>query len=94
MVFGVCLVTRLVVRNLSTSSTVESVEQLFSRFGAVQSIDLAIDVMTGRCGGFGYVRLAEVEAGSAVAALDGLRVDGRALRVSLEQKSLQQGVEH
>ena len=42
--------------------------------------------MTGRCVGFGYVYLAETEAGSAVAALDGLRVDGRALRVSLEQK--------
>lgn len=85
--------TRLVIRNLSTASTVESVEQLFSRFGAVQSIDLATDVMTGRCGGFGYVRLAEAEAGSAVAALDGLRVDGRALRVSLEQKGLQQAAE-
>ncbi len=46
--------------------------------------------MTGRCGGFGYVRLAEVEAGSAVAALDGLRVDGRLLRVSIEQKGLAQ----
>ncbi len=78
--------TRLVVRNLSTTSTVESLERLFSRFGAVQSIHLATDVMTGRCGGFGYVRLAEDEAGSAVAALDGLRVDGRALRVSLELK--------
>lgn len=81
--------TKLVVRNLSTTSTVESVEQLFSRFGAVRSIDLATDVMTGRCAGFGYVRLAETEAGSAVAALDGLRVDGRALSVSLEQKALQ-----
>lgn len=82
--------TRLVIRNLSTASTVESVARLFSQFGAVQSIDLATDVMTGRCGGFGYVRLAEVEAGSAVAALDGLRVDGRLLRVSIEQKNLAQ----
>lgn len=81
--------TRLVVRNLSTTSTVESVAKLFSRFGAVQSIDLAIDVMTGRCGGFGYVRLAETEAGSAVAALDGFHLDGQALRVSLEQKTPQ-----
>ena len=85
--------TRLVVRNLSTASTVQSVKQLFSRFGEIQSIDLATDVMTGRCGGFGYIRLAEEEAGSAVAALNGLRIDGRALRVSLEQKGIQQGLE-
>jgi len=86
-------VTRLVVRNLSTRSTVQSVEQLFSRFGVIQSIDLATDVMTGRCGGFGYIRLAEDEAGSAVAALNGLRIDGRSLRVTLEQKGIQQGLE-
>ena len=82
--------TKFIVRNLSTTSTVESVEQLFSRFGAVRSIDLATDVMTGRCSGFGYVRLVETQAGSAIAALDGLRVDGRALSVSLEHKTLQQ----
>lgn len=85
--------TKLLVRNLSTTSTVESVARLFSGFGKIQSIDLATDVMTGRCGGFGYVRLAENEAGSAITALNGRLIDGRMLQVSLEQKSAYQGME-
>jgi len=79
-------VTKLMVRNLSPGMTVERLDQLFSDFGAVQSINLATDVMTGRCGGFGYVRLYERTAGAALCALNGKDLGGRILRVSIEQR--------
>ena len=81
------LVTKMFVENLSPSTTVEGLNRLFSDFGAVRSISLATDVMTGRCGGFGFVHLCEQDTGAALYALNGRKVCGRVLRVTLEQKS-------
>jgi RNA recognition motif-containing protein len=80
-------VTKMIVENLSPTTTVESLSQLFSHFGSVRSISLATDVMTGRCGGFGFVRLHEQDAGAALSALNGKNVGGRVLRVTFEQKN-------
>ena len=79
--------TKLIVRTLSPHTTVASVGALFARFGAVQSVDLATDVMTGRCGGFGYVRMRERHMGAAVLELNGCSLNGRVLQVTLEQKA-------
>ena len=78
--------TRMTVENLSPQTTVASLNELFSAFGAVRSVNLATDIMTGRCGGFAFVNLYEHEAGAAVFALDGTNLDGRILRVSFEQR--------
>jgi len=78
--------TKMVVQNLAPSTTVESLGQLFAAFGTVQSVRLATDVMTGRCWGVGFVNLSEQDVGTAIDALDGKRVDGRVLHVSLEMK--------
>lgn len=78
--------TRLVVSNLSPSATAASVDRLFSSLGTVRSVDLATDVMTGRCGGFGFVRMNDLEPGAAAVALRGLRMGDRLLRVAIEQK--------
>jgi len=79
-------VTKLIVRNLSPHTTVESLNRLFSDFGTVRSVSLATDVMTGRCGGFGFVRLYEQDTGGALYALDGKDLGGRVLRVAVESK--------
>jgi hypothetical protein len=42
--------------------------------------------MTGRCGGFGFVHLDEQQIGTAIGALNGRLVGGRALQVTYEQK--------
>ena len=76
----------MVVQNLSPHTTVESLNWLFSDFGAVRSISLATDIMTGRCGGFGFVDLYEQDTGAALYALDGKDLGGRVLRVTIEQK--------
>ena len=78
----------MIVHNLSSDMTVESLNSLFSEYGAVRSVSLATDVMTGRCGGFGFVNLDELEIGAALDALDGSCLDGRVLRVTFEQKTL------
>ncbi len=78
--------TKMMVENLSPRTTAESLDKLFAEFGTVHSVSLATDVMTGRCGGFGFVNLYEQDDGAARYALDGRRLDGRALRVTVESK--------
>ena len=79
--------TKMMVHNLSSHVTVESLNSLFSEYGVVRSVSLATDVMTGRCKGFGFVNLDEPEAGAALDALNGSCLGGRVLRVTFEQKT-------
>jgi RNA recognition motif-containing protein len=78
--------TKMMVQNLSSRTTVESLNRLFSEFGAVRSVSLATDIMTGRCGGFGFVDLDEQQTGAALYAMNGRRLGDRVLRVTFEQK--------
>ena len=78
--------TKMMVQNLSPHTTEESLNSLFEKFGTVQSLTLATDVMTGRCGGIGFVNLDEQDSGAALYALDGKCVSGRVLCVIFEKK--------
>ncbi len=78
--------TKMMVQNLSPSTTTESLNKLFAKFGTVHSVSLATDIMTGRCGGVGFVNLDEQNDGAALFALDGKRFDGRVLSVTVERK--------
>jgi RNA recognition motif-containing protein len=80
------MMTKMKVENLSSRTTEESLNKLFSEYGDVRSVDLATDVMTGRCEGFGFVHLEEQHSGAALDALNGQRFGERVLRVSLEKK--------
>ena len=78
------------VHNLPPNTTVETLNGLFSEYGAVRSVSLATDIMTGRCGSFGFVNLDEQEAGAALFALNGRHIGDRILRVTFEQKRAQE----
>jgi RNA recognition motif-containing protein len=80
------MTTKMMVQNLSSRTTEESLSRLFSDYGAVRCVSLATDIMTGRCGGFGFVHLDEQQTGAALNALNGRCIDDRVLRVTFEQK--------
>ena len=80
--------TRMVVRNLAPNTTAETLNLMFAEHGAVHSVKLITDVMTGRCGGVAYVTVDERVAGSARDALDGSHHEGRIIQVSIEKKSV------
>ncbi|MVN89594.1 RNA recognition motif domain-containing protein [Mucilaginibacter aquatilis] len=58
-------------------------KQLFEAYGEVNSVKLIIDRETGRSKGFGFVEMADDEAGQqAIDGLNGTEVGGRSIAVS------------
>lgn len=60
---------------------------MFSAFGTVRSVNLAHDIFTGKCKGFGFVEMEGHEARAALEALDGSMTAGGSdsLKVRYEQ---------
>lgn len=74
---------KLYVGNLSFDSTDEELRQLFEPHGTVESAKVATDRDTGRSRGFGFIEMSsDSEAESAISALNGSQVGGRALIVN------------
>lgn len=76
---------KLFVGSLPPSSTEESVQALFSQFGTVRSIEIAKDLFSGNCKGFGFLEMEGHEARAAIAELDGKSFEGSYLKVKFEQ---------
>jgi RNA recognition motif-containing protein len=76
---------KIYVGNLPFSATDAQVNELFSKHGAVHSVALINDRETGRPRGFGFVEMDDDAAMTAIQALDGHEMDGRALRVNEAQ---------
>ncbi|MDF1701020.1 MAG: RNA-binding protein [Planctomycetota bacterium] len=75
---------KLYVGNLSWNSTEDDVNDAFSAFGNVTSVNLIMDRETGRPRGFGFVEMSsDSEAQAAIEGLDGRDLDGRNLKVNL-----------
>jgi RNA recognition motif-containing protein len=71
------------VGNLPFSTTSESLNTLFSRFGTVGSANVATDRETGRSRGFGFVEMDNAEeAKRAIEELNGTDIDGRRVTVN------------
>ena len=82
---------KLYVGNLPYGATSESLQELFSPHGSVQSADVIMDNMTGRSKGFGFVEMgSDQEAQAAIAALNGKDFQGRPLTVN-EAKPRKEG---
>ncbi len=71
------------VGNLPYSSTEQQLEELFSRYGTVESARIISDRNTRRSRGFGFVEMPnDDEARNAIEALNGTEFGGRELRVN------------
>lgn len=71
------------VGNLSFNTNEESVRELFSPYGDVDSVRIITDRETGRSRGFGFVEMADAgEAMTAMMQLNGTELDGRPLNIN------------
>jgi cold-inducible RNA-binding protein len=71
------------VGNLNYDSTEDTVRGLFERYGVVNSARIMTDRETGRSRGFAFVEMEnEAEADQAIQALNGYKMEGRALNVN------------
>ncbi|XP_020593712.1 28 kDa ribonucleoprotein, chloroplastic-like [Phalaenopsis equestris] len=75
---------KLFVGNLSWSVTSEALKQVFKDYGNLVSARVIYDGETGRSRGFGFVCFStKEEMDAAMDSLNGLELEGRALRISL-----------
>jgi RNA recognition motif-containing protein len=79
------------VGNLNCDTTPEAIRSLFRPLGTVRHFKLMTDRDTGLSRGFAFVEMAEVEAGPAIAALDGKIVDGQTIQVREGRPRLRPG---
>jgi len=71
------------VGNLSFGATEESVRALFATHGTVGRVNIWTDRDSGQPRGFGFVEMDnDGEGEKAIAALNGVTVDGRALNIN------------
>lgn len=75
--------TKLFVGNLSFRTTQDELFDLFTQYGAVESVAIINDRETGQPRGFAFVEMANGdEAEAAIAALNGTELGGRAINVN------------
>ena len=83
---------KLFVGSLSFNSTEDSLRNLFSEAGTVESVTIIMDKFSGRSKGFGFIEMSsEEEAQKAKEMFNGKELDGRTIAVDeakpMEKKS-------
>lgn len=74
---------KLYVGNLPYSATDQSLTDVFSECGTVQSARVIMDRDSGRSKGFGFVEMStDEEANQSISRLNGTQLDGREINVS------------
>ncbi|MFH1729522.1 MAG: RNA-binding protein [Pseudomonadota bacterium] len=74
---------KIYVGNLSYTVTDESLEELFSQCGKVESAKVITDRDSGRSKGFGFVEMSSSqEAAAAIEKFNGTEFDNREIKVS------------
>jgi cold-inducible RNA-binding protein len=76
-------VKNIYVGNLSFGASEESVRALFEIHGTVNRVNIVTDRDSGQPRGFGFVEMAnDAEGNKAIAAVNGMDLDGRTLSVN------------
>ena len=77
---------KLLVRNLSRSTTEQEIRILFSAIGGVTECTLVLDQATGKSKGFAFVEMPnEAEAKKALKALHETRIGSNRIRVKISK---------
>ena len=73
--------TRLVVGNLTRNVSEEHIKEIFGHYGALKSVDLAMDKTVNLPKGFAHVEFEKhEEAEKAIEFMNGAQIDGNAVR--------------
>jgi RNA recognition motif-containing protein len=79
--------SKLFVGNLSYSTGEAELRRAFEAIGALRSVAIITDRMTGQPRGFGFVEFeSSDDAQRAIASLDGQQVDGRTISVNVARE--------
>ena len=77
---------KMIIRNLSRSTTESEIKELFIAFGEVESCDLVMDKKTGGSKGFGFVEMPNVgHARQAIKNLNEKIIADSRIRVKLAE---------
>jgi cold-inducible RNA-binding protein len=75
--------TKIFVGNLSFQATEAELTSLFAQYGAVETVSVITDRMTGQPRGFAFIEMSDrKQAESAISALNGSDLQGRTLNVN------------
>ncbi|MBL0355385.1 MAG: RNA-binding protein [Chitinophagaceae bacterium] len=78
---------KIYASNLSFNTNDAELNELFSKFGNVESAKVITDRETGRSRGFGFVEMLSDEEGrEAIKGLNNKEVEGRAMAVSIAKE--------
>ncbi|OGU60721.1 MAG: RNA-binding protein [Ignavibacteria bacterium GWF2_33_9] len=70
------------VGNLPFSATDESLKEIFTEYGQVQSAKVIVDRETGRSKGFGFVEMSDNAARKAITELNETEYEGKQITVN------------
>ncbi len=71
------------VGNISFNASEDDLRDAFEQYGTVETVKIVLDRDTGRSRGFGFVEMADDDAGrEAINALNGFDLEGRELKVN------------
>jgi RNA recognition motif-containing protein len=76
----------LSVRGLPRKTTEQSLTDLFAVHGRVHALKMSRDLFSGECRGFAELDMEGHEARKAIAALNGMTIDGESLKVGLKSE--------
>jgi RNA recognition motif-containing protein len=83
---------RLYVGNLSYQASAESLRGAFSECGEVTDVHIVMDRDSGQPRGFAFVTMgSDAEAAEAISRLNGMSLEGRALRVNEAEERQNRG---
>jgi len=78
---------KLYAGNLPFKLTHVDIENVFTQFGGVETVNLVIEKNTKRSKGFAFIKMTDpAAANDAMQALDGSVLDGRTIKVSIAKE--------